>query len=169
MSALADLVELVAGRKSRFFVMALSEYWKSIIANTVPILVGGGLVVGGFDYLTKDRGHDIEMVKIGVQILRVDPNKNPEIGDAGREWAMRLINRYSGESLTVSEMDQLRTSPIVDWYNDNTPNSVLYGAGYKRITPSKATAQFIWENDKELVDQIAAHNLQCEKDASCLE
>ncbi len=48
-----------------------------------------------------------------------------------------------------------------------TRGSASDGAGFERLTPNSQTRTFITQNDKSFRDQVAAHNLQCSKDAGC--
>lgn len=41
------------------------------------------------------------------------------------------------------------------------------GAGYSALHPNAATRTFIFENDREFTKEVAAHNMQCGKDALC--
>ena len=41
------------------------------------------------------------------------------------------------------------------------------GSGYSVQTPNSKTRTFISNNDERFRDQVAAHNLQCSKDAGC--
>lgn len=41
------------------------------------------------------------------------------------------------------------------------------GAGYARLTPAPATRAFIIAEDRIFARQVAAHNLQCDRDAAC--
>jgi hypothetical protein len=41
------------------------------------------------------------------------------------------------------------------------------GAGYAMLHPNAATRGFIFENDREFVDEVATHNAQCLKDKLC--
>ena len=45
--------------------------------------------------------------------------------------------------------------------------SALDGAGYRKIVLAPATAPWLVLNDEQAARQIAAHNLQCEKDKGC--
>lgn len=90
--------------------MVLSDFWKTLILATVPALVGGGVVVGGIEYLSKDREQDIRMVEIGLGILRADPVEK-QISPA-REWAIRLIEKHSGEEFNSEDKRLLLTNPI---------------------------------------------------------
>ena len=91
--------------------MALSEFAKTLILATVPAIVGGGVIVGGIEYFSKDRELDIRMVEIGIAILRVDPQEEEQVSPA-RGWAIRLINHYSPVDLDTKEAAALLSAPL---------------------------------------------------------
>lgn len=45
--------------------------------------------------------------------------------------------------------------------------SVDNGAGYALLTPSALTRNFMLTNDRRFAQQVAEHNLQCQKDKGC--
>lgn len=48
-----------------------------------------------------------------------------------------------------------------------TTGSVNDGAGYSRLTPNSGTRTYITQNDPLFTDQVAGHNVQCNKDPRC--
>lgn len=91
--------------------MQSSEFWKTLILATVPAIVGGGVVVGGIEFLSKDRELDIRLIEIGISILRSDPSKEEQISPA-REWAIRLIEENSGQKFSSDEKRDLLVAPL---------------------------------------------------------
>lgn len=41
------------------------------------------------------------------------------------------------------------------------------GAGFQRLTPAPATAEWIVANDRPFARQVAAHNRQCDANQGC--
>lgn len=91
--------------------MDFSDFWKTLILATLPVIVGGGVIVGGIEYLSKDRELDIKMVEIGLSILRSDPSKEGQISPA-REWAITLVEKHSGQDFTDEDKRNLLVQPL---------------------------------------------------------
>ncbi len=62
-----------------------------------------------------------DLVKIGVSVLRVDPDKEKQIS-AAREWALNLIDANAGGVKFSSEArEQLLREPLSYDYSSDTP------------------------------------------------
>jgi hypothetical protein len=66
-----------------------------------------------------------DLVKIGVSVLRVDPEKEKQISEATRKWALDLIDANAGGvTFSPEARAQLLTSPLnsyvssIDWYTE---------------------------------------------------
>jgi len=51
---------------------------------------------GFLTYWTMREHRNADLVRIGVSVLRVDPEKEKEISEAAREWALNLIDGNAG-------------------------------------------------------------------------
>lgn len=69
------------------------------------------MIVGLIEFLSKDRDQDIKMVEIGLSILSADPSENEHVSPA-REWAIRLVEKHSGEEFSVEDKKLLLNEPI---------------------------------------------------------
>jgi hypothetical protein len=58
------------------------------------IALVGTLVTANYTYSSRNRELDIELVKLGVNILRADPKETQTQG--AREWAIDVIQKFSG-------------------------------------------------------------------------
>jgi hypothetical protein len=81
--------------------------------------IGAALLTATFTYTSRSRELDIEFVKIGISILRVDPKEAQTNG--AREWAIQIIEDYSKVRFSreaKSELLQHRwlSSGYVDYY-----------------------------------------------------
>jgi hypothetical protein len=66
-----------------------------------------------FTVLTWREHRNADLVKIGVSVLRVDPEKEKQISEATREWALNLIDANSGGVKFSSEARaQLLKKPL---------------------------------------------------------
>ncbi|WP_282046548.1 hypothetical protein [Roseibium album] len=89
--------------------MALSDFARTFILATVPAMVGGGVIVGGIEYFSKNRELDIQLIEIGLSILRADPAEE-QISPA-REWAITLVEKHSGEGFG-EDRERLKNHPV---------------------------------------------------------
>ena len=81
----------------------------AIAALAVPIVVA---VLGNEINLSlKDRDVKIKTVELAISILKDDPKQNPE-SPVLREWAMTVIDNYSGVPLPDAAREELKTQPI---------------------------------------------------------
>jgi hypothetical protein len=79
-------------------------------AEIVTIIVAGialaGSIISAFyTYTSRNRELDIELVKVGIGILRADPKEAQT--NAAREWAIRLIETHSGQEFSAEAKSQL--------------------------------------------------------------
>ncbi|UES40923.1 hypothetical protein [Roseibium aggregatum] len=129
---------------------------------TALITVAGTVFVSHYGWIGKSRDQDIKMVELGIGILKADPRESDQTSPA-REWAIRIVERYSGESFSKDDRTKLLERSIAS----GSMVGVLDGLGYKRMTPSPNTFKFLLANDEAFAKQLAAHNRQCDKDAGC--
>jgi hypothetical protein len=61
--------------------------------SVAALAFAGSIISALYTYLNHNREMDIELVKIGVSILRADPNETQTNG--AREWAIGIIEDYS--------------------------------------------------------------------------
>lgn len=66
--------------------------------------------VGAFGFFNKNRDLDIKMIEIALGILREDPKESNIT--AAREWAVSLLDRYSGEPLSEAARSELLDRPL---------------------------------------------------------
>ena len=78
----------------------------------VSACVGAGatLGIGAFGYFNKNRDLDIKMIEIALGILREDPEKSKIT--ATREWAVDLLDQYSGTPLNALARAELVSIPF---------------------------------------------------------
>jgi hypothetical protein len=78
----------------------------------------GGLGGAWIALLTKDHELKIRLVEVGIGILRADPKEKVS---PARGWALRLIQKNSGENFTPDEWTALLNGPLgyVDTAGDN--------------------------------------------------
>jgi protein-disulfide isomerase-like protein with CxxC motif len=82
-----------------------------IIALSVAGIAFAGSVISAlYAYANRNRELDIELVKIGVSILRADPKETQTQG--AREWAIKIVENYSGQPFSKEAKDQLLTNRL---------------------------------------------------------
>jgi hypothetical protein len=65
-----------------------------IVSVIVAVVACAGAVVSAlYTYTSRNRELDIELIKIGISILRADPAETQTNG--AREWAIQVIESYS--------------------------------------------------------------------------
>ena len=75
----------------------------TIIVASIAFL--GALVSAFYTYTSRNRELDIELIKIGIGILRADPKETQT--NAAREWAIRLIEIHSGQRFSDEARNEL--------------------------------------------------------------
>ena len=94
-----------------------------IVALSVAGLAFAGSIISSlYTYTNRNRELDIELVKLGVGILRADPKETQTNG--AREWAIQIIERYSGQPFSEEAKKQLLQSKLV--VPPSTPASPCY-------------------------------------------
>jgi len=93
------------------------DYWDklkilSIIIGSVAVPLILGIVGHWFTVSLKERDVKVEMVKLSVEVLKADPKKyqNPR---ALRNWAMDVIDKYSGVPLSQEARNELQKQPLI--------------------------------------------------------
>ena len=77
-----------------------------IIALSVAAIAFAGSVISAlYAYANRNRELDIELVKIGVSILRADPKETQTQG--AREWAIKIVENYSGQKFSDDAKNEL--------------------------------------------------------------
>lgn len=66
--------------------------------------------VGAFGFFNKNRDLDIKMIEIALGILRENPKESNIT--AAREWAVNLLDLYSGEPLSEAARSELLDRPL---------------------------------------------------------
>jgi hypothetical protein len=86
----------------------------SVIVAVIACI--GAIVSAFYSYSNRNRELNIELVKIGIGILRADPTETQTVG--AREWAIGLIETYSGEKFSERARRELLQNKL---------NSLGYG------------------------------------------
>jgi hypothetical protein len=69
------------------------------------IAFAGSLVSAFYTYTSRNKELDIELVKVGISILRADPKETQTNG--AREWAIDLIETHSGRKFSEEARSEL--------------------------------------------------------------
>ena len=77
----------------------------SQIFLTIAIIYYGHVLNGSL----REREIDLELVKMGIGILSTKPNENTS---ALREWAVTIVDNYSGVPLSKNVKSELMNAPI---------------------------------------------------------
>ncbi|MCI0599660.1 MAG: hypothetical protein L0Y50_02825 [Beijerinckiaceae bacterium] len=64
-----------------------------VLAFAALIVAAGTSIISVITWSEKRNG---DLVRIGVSVLRVDPEKEKEISEATRKWALDLIDANAG-------------------------------------------------------------------------
>jgi hypothetical protein len=92
-----------------------------VVSLLVAVIALVGTLANSFyAYSNRNRELDIELVKLGVAILRADPNKETQTKGA-REWAITVIENFSRVPFTAKAKAELLSNKLVFW--DNIPLS----------------------------------------------
>lgn len=106
--------------------MQTGNVFSMVIAG---IALVGTIITGFYTYTNRNRELDIELVKIGIGILRADPKETQTRG--ARQWAVRTVERFSGISFTPEAKAELLENKL-GWFDT--------GAGYtdyEQIPPAR--------------------------------
>src|SRR5262249_49331299 len=77
-----------------------------IVSLSVATLAFAGSIISAFyTYVNRSRELDIELVKIGISILRADPKETQTEG--AREWAIKVIETNSRQPFSPEARQQL--------------------------------------------------------------
>ncbi len=79
-----------------------TEYTAMSVAGLALV---GTIATAAFTWTNRNRELDIELVKIGVAILRAEPREEQTSG--AREWAIEVIQTYSGQRFSEQAREQL--------------------------------------------------------------
>jgi hypothetical protein len=71
----------------------------------------GSIASAFYTYTARNRELDIELVKIGIGILRADPKETQTAG--AREWAIRLVEGRSGQSFSDQAKKELLQNQLI--------------------------------------------------------
>jgi hypothetical protein len=88
------------------------------------IAFAGSLVSAYYTYTSRNRELDIELVKVGIGILRADPRETQTNG--AREWAIDLIEIHSGRKFSKEARSELLQSKLgyagyTEYFTPGTP------------------------------------------------
>ncbi len=82
-----------------------------IVSVIVAIIACAGAVISAlYTYTSRNRELDIELIKIGIGILRADPKETQTNG--AREWAIQVIEDFSGRKFTDKAKRELLDSKL---------------------------------------------------------
>ncbi len=93
--------------------------WKAIAAVLVPVAVAATPAI--FAWVSNDRGVDNVIVKSAFDILEKDPQVFGE--SKTREWAVKVIERYSGVEFSDDARTELESGPLPISQTASNPNS----------------------------------------------
>jgi hypothetical protein len=66
-----------------------------------------------YSYTNRNRELDIELIKIGIGILRADPKETQTVG--ARTWAIEIIEKYSGNKFSLEAKTELLKDRLDVW------------------------------------------------------
>jgi hypothetical protein len=69
------------------------------------IACAGAIISALYTYTSRNRELDIELVKVGIGILRADPKETQTQG--AREWAIEVIETNSGQKFSAEAKKEL--------------------------------------------------------------
>jgi len=80
----------------------------------VAIIACAGVVISAlYSYTNRNRELDIELIKIGIGILRADPKETQTVG--ARAWAIEIIEKYSGLQFSQQAKTELLKDRLDVW------------------------------------------------------
>jgi hypothetical protein len=93
------------------------------------IAFAGSLGSAFYTYTSRNRELDIELVKVGIGILRADPKETQTIG--AREWAIDLIETHSGRRFSQEARSELLQYKLgyTEYFNPHTGSGNPYTGG----------------------------------------
>lgn len=108
----------------------------SVIVAVIACI--GAIVSAFYTYSNRNRELNIELVKIGISVLRVDPKETQTVG--AREWAIGLIETYSGAKFSTSAKSELLQNKLTTSFGGpDDPYSIDFGGpdtrGNRRASP----------------------------------
>ncbi|WP_156436443.1 hypothetical protein [Bradyrhizobium pachyrhizi] len=104
----------------------------SVIAAAIACIgaVASAFIPALYTYSSRDKELDIELVKIGVGILRADPKEAQTNG--AREWAVDIIEQYSRRRFSPRARSELLQYQLnYAGYTDYSPFDCTYNPGGK--------------------------------------
>jgi hypothetical protein len=80
---------------------------EAVIAGAIAAVaaVASSLLTAAFTYTSRNKELDIELVKVGIGILRADPKEAQTQG--AREWAIQIIEQHSGQKFSAEAKSEL--------------------------------------------------------------
>ena len=92
----------------------LPEKWSTIWDLIIKSIMAGVLIVGGLviNSSIKGRQIDAQFIQIAVGILQSEIKENNEQDKKLRQWAIRIIDKYSDVDLEEKEKEALETNPL---------------------------------------------------------
>jgi hypothetical protein len=76
--------------------------------------------------MSTNRQQDIELVKVGIAVLRADPKETQTSG--AREWVVDVIESYSGRKFSAQARDELLHNKLdfpITWSKDILKDYVI--------------------------------------------
>jgi hypothetical protein len=101
----------------------------TIIVAAIAFL--GAIASAFYTYTARNRELDIELVKIGIGILRADPKETQTAG--AREWAIRLVEARSGQPFSEEARKELLQNQLI--YPSYIDYSVPFTGGRWEAVP----------------------------------
>jgi hypothetical protein len=87
------------------------------ISVVIAVIACAGAVVSAFySYSNRNRELDIELIKIGIGILRADPKETQTVG--ARTWAIQIIEKYSGQDFSQQAKNELLGGRLGFYFDD---------------------------------------------------
>jgi hypothetical protein len=97
-----------------------------IVSVIVAVVACAGAIVSAlYTYTSRNRELDIELIKVGIGILRADPKETQTNG--AREWAIQVIETYSRHPFSAQAKSQLLQDKL--GYNTSWDTGLDYGWG----------------------------------------
>jgi hypothetical protein len=120
----------------------------------------GSVTSAFYTYANRNRELNIELVKIGIGILRVDPKETQTTG-AGA-WAIDLIEKYSEQSFTPEARKQLLRNALPIVLQSGSPGAcTIVAPGRPDICISGVTQQACTQTARQIGAVPRWHGGEC--------
>lgn len=117
--------------------------WAGLVGAAVGVV--GTIVVGSFGYFNKDRELDIQMVNVGLSILRGEATGDKDTTQAKR-FALRVLKKYADVEIPDDEFEA--------WVKDGETPYLLSEIYLRQLNESVTGFQDLVKQNEELVEKL---------------